>query len=93
MFIKCDIFIPSTGTFENIITIELTITVIAIYFAQILDFGVRQRIDSIPFQSFEGILRSICRNFVVNHKSVVSRNQRDGTNRDGLRNDDRQDQK
>ena len=85
MLIECDIFVPSTGTFENFITIKLTIAVIAIYFAQILDFDAHQRLDSKPFQSFGGSLEVIGRYFHAKSYDFGSRPQCDETIRDSLR--------
>ena len=84
MLIECDLFVPSTGTFENFITIKLTIAVIAIYFAQILDFGAHQRFDSKPFQSFEGSSIDIGRYFHVQSYVFGSGPQCDETFRNSL---------
>ena len=84
MLMECDIFVPSTGTFENFITIKLTIAVLAIYFHQILDFGARQRFDSKPFQSFEGSSEVIGRYFHVKSYDFGSMSQCDETILDGL---------
>ena len=85
MLMECDIFVPSTGTFENFITIKLTIAVLAIYFHQILDFGARQRFDSKPFQSFEGSSEVKGRYFHVKSDDFGSRPKYDETVRDSLR--------